>query len=204
MPADRKFCRILAALPGEKVLHGWSHSLGRSFLNWLFYGHDNRSEFAGLDEKNAKERLRHGKRAFKAGFLEEPSWFCAPRWLQSKATTRALIHAGFKGYMLYDGLQFCSGLRMPLPVISFDEGERKLRRAVARRLRGRKIEKLMSTAKPFRLSLHPTDPDDPATWRQASELIARLEKDGWTALSLAEAVSRWERLRTSGPGAPER
>ena len=184
------FGERVARLPGEKVLHGWTHSLGPDWWNWLMYGHDNRSEFASLDGAQAGQRLAAGIDAFASQFGFRPRWFCAPRWQQSAAATTALRDAGFAGYMLRGSLQLFSGAGAPIPALNFDEGERKLRSAIMRRLRETTIARQFARGRPFRIALHPDDVQDVQTWRQVGRVIARLAGEGWTPLSPDEAVAR--------------
>ena len=188
------FVERISGLPGEKVLHGWTHSLGPDFWNWLMYGHDNRSEFARLNGEQAAARISAGVDAFKTHFGHAPRWFCAPRWHQSDAATQALRSAGFSGYMLRGALQLFSGDSAPLPSLCFDEGERRLRTMVARGLRELTIERLFRQGRPFRITLHPDDVRDGPTWRQVKRVMARLDNEGWMPLGLDDAVARMRQL----------
>lgn len=180
----------LAALPGEKVLHGWTHSLGPDFLNWLLYGHDNRSEFARLDGSEAAERIARGAESF-ASLSVKPRWFCAPRWQQSEAARIALADAGFEACMLNRSLETFSGVSVPIAALNFDEGDRKLRNRIMHALRRGRIARLLAAARPFRVALHPADVRDPVAWEQVRGLFARLEGDGWQPVSPDMAVARW-------------
>lgn len=194
---NERFCRRVAALPGEKVLHGWTHSLGPDFMNWLLYGHDNRSEFARLTQADAAGRLSQGLEAF--GRLgANPRWFCAPRWQQSPGARAALRDAGFAGCMLRDRLELFSGASAPLPALNFDEGDRKLRNRIMHRLREGTIGRLLDAARPFRVALHPADVRDRIAWDQVTRLFARLQGEGWTPLSADAAMERWS---AAAPGA---
>jgi predicted deacetylase len=198
LDAAKPFARRVAKLPGEKVLHGWTHSLGPDFWNWLMYGHDNRSEFARLGTGEARSRISAGIAAFETHFGSKPRWFCAPRWHQSHAVTEALRDAGFAGYMLRGSLRPFSGAVARLPSLCFDEGDRRLRSAVARNMREMTIARLFSGGRPFRITLHPNDVRDAAAWRQVQRVIARLADEGWTPLSLDEAVSMLGSTLSSG------
>ncbi len=194
------FVQRVARLPGEKVLHGWTHSLGPDFWNWLMYGHDNRSEFATLDEAEARSRIAAGVDAFAAHFGSAPCWFCAPRWHQSAATASVLREAGFAGYMLRGSLQMFSGATARLPSLCFDEGERKLRSAAARALREMTIAGLFRRGRPFRITLHPNDVVDAAAWRQVKRVMTRLSDEGWQPLGIDEAVAHMQKASVSGAG----
>ena len=191
-PLDKSadFVSRVAALPGEKVLHGFTHSLGPEFWNWLLYGHDNRSEFGKLDTTEARARIKAGVKSVADSIGVKPRWFCAPRWHQSTAATEALREAGFEGYMLRNSLQLFSGNSASLPALCFDEGERRLRSAIARHLREFTINQLFRAARPFRITLHPGDVNDAPAWRQVKRVMQRLTDDGWTPLGLDEAMSR--------------
>lgn len=187
--ADRAFCAAVAALPGEKVLHGFTHSLGPDFWNWLFYGHDNRSEFARLGLAEAQRRVAAGLRAFSDAFGTVPRWFCAPRWQQSGAATQALAQAGIAAWMRGRGYETADGRLAALPALNFDEGERRLRNALLHRLREGRIARLLAAGRPFRVALHPADVGDPVAWRQVRGLFARLSAEGWRPVSAGEALS---------------
>lgn len=191
------FARRVADLPGEKVLHGWTHSLGPDFWNWLMYGHDNRSEFAKLDRGEAQSRISAGMDAITNAFGAPPRWFCAPRWHQSDAATQALRAAGLSGYMLRGSLRLFTGERASLPSLCFDEGDRKLRSAIARNLRELTIERLFRAGNPFRVTLHPADVLDRAAWRQVERVMARLDAEGWTPVGPDEAVRRMQAVASS-------
>lgn len=191
--ADGAFGHRLARLPGEKVLHGLTHSLGSDFLNWLLYGHDNRSEFARLSKPEAAERIACGVEALHHLGIA-PRWFCAPRWQQSTGARAALEQAGLAGYMLHDSLELFSGASVPLPALNFDEGDRKLRNRVMHFLREGTIRRLLAGNTPFRVALHPADVRDPVAWDQVMRLFSRLHAEGWTPLSPDAAVERWASL----------
>ncbi|MEX0955357.1 MAG: DUF2334 domain-containing protein [Rhizobiaceae bacterium] len=194
LAAAPAFVERVSGLPGEKVLHGLTHSLGPDFWNWLMYGHDNRSEFARLDGEQAAARISAGVDAFKTQFGLAPRWFCAPRWHQSRGATEALRSAGFSGYMLRGSLQLFSGASARLPSLCFDEGERRLRSMVARELRELTIGRLFRQGSPFRITLHPDDVRDGPTWRQVKRVMARLDDEGWTPLGLDDAVARMQQV----------
>lgn len=194
------FAGRIAALPGEKVLHGWTHSLGPDWWNWLIYGHDNRSEFAKLDRKQADDRIRAGVAMLKSTLGSAPRWFCAPRWHQSQDATAALQDAGFKGYMLRRSLRLFSGASAELPSLCFDEGDRRLKSALARNLREMTIARLFRRGRPFRITLHPGDVWDAAAWRQVERVMARLSDEGWEPVGLDEAVARMSRSAAPDTG----
>lgn len=194
---SRPFVERVAALPGEKVLHGFTHSLGPDFLNWLLYGHDNRSEFARLDRAEAADRIGRGVEAF-AGLGVRPRWFCAPRWQQSAGARAALAAAGFEAFMAVRGYELLAGPSVPLPALNFDEGDRKLRNRVMHALRKGRIARLLAAGRPFRVALHPADVEDPVAWGQVERLFARLEGEGWEAVSPDAAVARWKAAAAGG------
>lgn len=193
LAADEAFGRRIAGLPGEKVLHGFTHSLGPDFLNWLLYGHDNRSEFARLGRQEAADRLARGLEALRQIGIA-PRWFCAPRWQQSTGARAALEQAGFAGYMLRDRLDLFSGASVPLPALNFDEGDRKLRNRAMHFLREGTMKRMLAGNSPFRVALHPADVRDPVAWNQVMRLFGRLHGEGWIPLSPDAAVKRWTAL----------
>jgi len=121
------FAKRIKAHAGAKVLHGWTHSLGPDFMNWLLYGHDNRSEFARLDAPAAEDRLLRGIAVFAEAFGAAPEWFCAPRWQQSRKATDVMGKLGFRGYMARGAYRLMTGESVPLPALNFDEGDRPTR-----------------------------------------------------------------------------
>ena len=191
---DGALCRRLRDLPGEKVLHGWTHSLGPDFMNWAVYGHENRSEFGRLGQAEAARRLERGLATYRACFGHDPRWFCAPRWAESAGTAAALRDIGIGARMLRTRLQAGDDTSVPLPALCFDVGDRALPVAVMRRAREPGIRRLLAEGRPFRLTLHPSDPDHPATWAQMQRLVRHLEAQGWTPLSPDQAVARWRAL----------
>ena len=197
LAGDPGFVSRLAALPGEKVLHGLTHSLGEDFWNWLFYGHDNRSEFARLGLADAQHRIDAGIGAMTSAFGRRPRWFCAPRWQQSAAATQALKAAGIEAWMQTGGLRDAAGRLAALPALNFDEGERRLRNAVLHRLREGRIARLLRRRLPFRVALHPADVDDAVAWRQVTRLFGALEAGEWVPVSIDEALRRWGRAVAS-------
>jgi predicted deacetylase len=186
---DRGFCDAVSALPGEKVLHGQTHSLGPDFWNWLFYGHDNRSEFARLSSADAGARLAQGIAAFGEAFGLRPRWFCAPRWQQSRQATDALRGAGIDAWMLTSGYETAGGLAARLPALNFDEGDRRLRNAILHRFREGRIRRLLDAGRPFRVALHPADVNDPVAWAQVRHLFGRLAAEGWRPVTADAALS---------------
>lgn len=192
--ADEAFGRRLEGLPGEKVLHGFTHSLGPDFMNWLLYGHDNRSEFARLGRHEAADRIARGLEALRQIGIA-PRWFCAPRWQQSAGARAALEEAGFVGYMLNGRLDLFSGVSVPLPALNFDEGDRKLRNRAMHFLREGTMKRMLAGNAPFRVALHPADVRDPVAWNQVMRLFGRLHGEGWIPLSPDAAVERWTQLQ---------
>jgi predicted deacetylase len=184
----------LARMQGDMVLHGYTHSLGRDWLNSLLYGHENRSEFRNLDSAEARRRLELGLAMLREAGLDT-RWFCAPRWHQSMQTREVLAALGFAGWHFAGALETVRGERIALPALCFDEGERPIRIAVTRLLRSLDIRRLLGTGRPFRLTLHPADRLRPAIWDQIADLVAQLQREGYEALSLDQAVTLWRRNR---------
>lgn len=189
--ADPGFRAAVSRLPGARVLHGFTHSLGPDLWNWLFYGHDNRSEFARLGRAAATARIEAGLRAFADAFGIAPRWFCAPRWQQSAAATGALKDAGIGAWMLATRFEAADGRRAAIPALNFDEGERRLRNALLHRLREGRIARLLAAGRPFRLALHPADVNDPVAWDQVVRLTRRLAAEGWQPVSADAALERF-------------
>lgn len=183
------FVARLAELPGEKVLHGFTHSLGPSLWDRFYFGTENHSEFLHATRRGAARRLEAACRIYEQCFEARPRWFCGPRWQQSRATERELRVLGLVGYMRQDRLVEFAGRAHVIPALCFDEGARRWKQAAARVLRERRIRRLVQAGALFRLTLHPTDLDYPRTWRQLSDLIFSLAHDGWRPISLEEALS---------------
>lgn len=173
----------LLALPGEKVLHGFTHSLGPSTWNRLVFGTDNESEFAGCTRTEALDRLRAGSQLFREAFGYAPRWFCAPRWYEGQETTLALQQVGIRGRMLrsyYD----IGNRQLPIEALWFDDGARTVTRALAKQVRARRVRCILSERRTFRFVLHPRDVDDPRTRHEISELLAQLQSEGWRPAGL--------------------
>lgn len=197
-PIDAAFASRVKALGGVIVLHGHTHRRGPSALNRLVHGHDDRREFAGLDAGEAAMRIERGLIHLGETFGERPRWFCAPGWRQEPELADILRRVGFDGFQLMDRLVLRDGGEIALPAVNFDVGERAFWHALARPPRAAQIRRLLDRGAPFRLTLHPGDLDHPATWRQARDLMKRLDIEGWRAVSLDEAVTLWRTLNRVG------
>lgn len=184
LDAAPDFAARVAALPGDKVLHGYTHTKGPDVLNWLLYGHENRSEFQGLTAAQTDDRLDRGLAVFAAAGLARPAWFCAPRWMPSASLDAALAARGFRGVVARRGLTLFDGASKPVPPLNFDEGARGWKIAPGRVLREGTIAKLLREARPFRFVVHPDDLDHPKTFAQIERTMARLQAAGWTSVGL--------------------
>ena len=169
--------------PGEKVLHGFTHSLGPSLWNRIVFGTDNESEFAGCTQAAALDRLRAGCQLFGEAFGYAPRWFCAPRWQEGRETTRALRRVGIRGRMLRSHYDVGNG-PLPIEALWFDDGTRGVTRELARQIRARRVRTILSERRPFRLVLHPRDVTDTRTRREIDALLEQLQRDGWRPLGL--------------------
>lgn len=183
-----KFVDRLKNLPGEKVLHGFTHTLGRDWWNTICYGTENHAEFAALSQTAAHDRLEQSTKMLTDALGQKPRWFCAPRWQQNAAARSALAALGFHGCMLSGRCETFSGRRFDMPAICFDDGGLAWRHAGGRLHRGWLIRRWLAHDTPFRLTLHPNDLADPKTWRQATELIATLQERGWKPLAFTDAL----------------
>ncbi|MBV0912352.1 DUF2334 domain-containing protein [Anianabacter salinae] len=186
------FAAKIGALGGARVLHGLTHSLGPSWIDWLVYGHDNRSEFRSLSETEAHDRLTKGIAAFETTFGARPDWFCAPRWQESAGTLAALKALGFAGTLSRTRITRFGAPDVPLPTLNFDEGERSLPIALAMTRRRRAIARLLASEAPFRLVIHPHDLLHSATRAQLAACLAALDAAGWEFLSLESTLARWD------------
>lgn len=182
------FAARLREFPGMKVLHGLTHTLGRDWWNTFSYGTENHAEFAALTDAQARDRLMRGITGFEDALGETPTWFCAPRWQQNAAVRRTLAGLGFEGFMLGSRYESVRGTRLTLPAICFDDGGLAWRRAAGRVQRGFSIRRWLARGTPFRLTLHPNDLLDPKTWRQATDLIAALQDNGWQPLGFNRSL----------------
>jgi predicted deacetylase len=189
LAAHRTFVDRLRAHPGAKVLHGTTHTLGASFWDRAYYGTDNESEFAKLDEEAAASRLQDGQHAFADAFGEAPRWFCAPRWQMSAGARRALAAAGIPGVLTREHIAWHGRVVAHAPAVWFDDGTRRAVRAVARRLRKRRVRMLVSAGGPLRLTLHPRDMEDRSAAGEIAALVDSLGASGWTARPLSDFVS---------------
>lgn len=176
--------------PAEKVLHGLTHTLGPSLVDRIWFGTENHAEFARLGDAEARARIDRAGAIFRSCFGSAPAWFCPPRWRLSEAGAGALAAAGFEGFMLADRLVPLGGASVPIPAVCFDEGRRRWKIAAARALRRPRVGRLLERGDSFRLTLHPSDPGDPATWSEVGALIEALGDGGWEPLPFAEALGR--------------
>lgn len=190
LETDPAFACQLRALPGTPVLHGLTHSLGPDFLNWVIYGHDNRSEFARLNAAQTRARLEQGMDLAARALGAVPRWFCAPRWQGNPHLEDALRDLGFTGIMEQNALHAFGRGRLMLPALNFDNGARAVMNAPALASRAIRIRQLLRTRRPFRLVLHPDDLDRPAVFAQFRRLAAQLEDEGWQPLSLDSFLER--------------
>lgn len=188
-PLSPAFAARLRALSGTPVLHGLTHSLGPDLLNWLLYGHDNRSEFARLSEPETRARLTGGMAILTAALGSAPRWFCAPRWQQSRHVEPALAALGFQGCLTRTALSCYDGASLPMPALNFDEGARSLKIALGALARRLQVPRLLRAGQPFRFVLHPDDLTRPATLREIRATLARMQAEGWQAVSIDQALN---------------
>jgi predicted deacetylase len=188
--ADRDFAARLRALEGTPVLHGWTHSLGPDLLNWVLYGHDNRSEFARLDAGETRARLARGHAMLTGVLGRAAGWFCAPRWQGNPHLEGALRALGLRGIMTRQGLRDFGRGTVALPALNFDDGGRAFMIWPALAVRRVRIGRLLAERRPFRLVLHPDDLDRPAVFAQFRALAERLEAEGWQPLGPDAMVAR--------------
>lgn len=193
LDAAPAFAARLRALPGTPVLHGWTRSRGPDLMNWLLYGHDDRSEFAGLSRAETEARVARGREMLARALGRAPEWFCAPRWRGNPHLDAALAEAGFRGVMTVSGLVRFGRGRTALPALNFDEGARGFRIRPALALRALAIRRLLASRRPFRLVLHPDDLGRPAVIAQFRALASRLEAEGWRPVGLDEAAALGKR-----------
>ena len=185
------FAARLRALSGTPVLHGWTHSLGSDALNWLLYGHDNRSEFLGLDRQQTELRLALGQDMMTRSLGASPEWFCAPRWQQNLHLAPALQAQGFRGSLDRGAFTEFGKTPVPIAALNFDEGERAVKIALGAVARRFAIAGIFRSRRPFRMVLHPDDIRRPGTLAQIRLVLRRLSEEGWKPLSIDEAISLW-------------
>lgn len=189
LAANPGFVDRLRAHPGTKVLHGTTHTLGSRFWDRVYYGTDNESEFADLDERTAASRLRTGMNAYADAFGEMPQWFCAPRWQMSAGSHRAVAAAGIPGILTRNHIAWHGRVVSHAPAVWFDDGTRRVVRAIAARLRRGRVRALLSAGGPLRVTLHPRDFQDRKTIAEIAGLVDSLGAAGWTARPLSAVVS---------------
>lgn len=192
LTAAPDFLARIKELPGLKILHGWTHEQGRNWINWLLYGHENRSEFAGLNTAATEDRIARGEAMFEAAGLDRPRWFCAPRWAPSASLDRVLAARGYHGILARDRIKLFDKAPLRLPPLNFDEGERAFKTVPGRMLREGVIAGLLRRKAPFRLVLHPDDLDHPATFTQFERTVRRLEGEGWRPVGLEQLTEALE------------
>lgn len=185
------FAAKVRALSGTPVLHGWTHSLGPDRVNWLLYGHDNRSEFLKLDRNETDRRLTLGQDMLTRTLGMAPEWFCAPRWQQNAMLAPALQARGFRGTLDRGGFTEFGKTPIPMVALNFDEGERAVKIALGAIARRIALAGIFRSRRPFRFVLHPDDIRRPGTLAQIRLVLRRLSEDGWRPLSIEEAIQRW-------------
>jgi uncharacterized protein len=178
----------LGRVGATRVLHGCTHSLGRSLMNAIWYGTDDEGEFARLDAREATRRLTTGIELFSRAFGAAPEWFCAPRWQASAASRQALERARL-GLLDRDEIVTRDGRRIASPVVWFDDGVRLAARVVGGLQRRYRVRRALRGRAMVRIALHPRDLS-PSTRAEVSALFDRLQRDGWEPASLDEAVAR--------------
>lgn len=174
----------IGSLTAEIVLHGCTHNSTGSILDKIWYGEPTGAEFKKLHKAKAHELLRQGKSQLEQWSGKTVNWFCAPRWQQGKGTTAALRELDFKGYFEKNRVVFINGEVLPIPVLSFDNGSRKLIQRVNNRLRKRFIRKLLKSPGIFRLALHPRDMNSPVIVKEIKNICNLLQGEGWRAIPL--------------------
>jgi predicted deacetylase len=182
--ADPEFAATVRALAGPRVLHGLTHTIGRTLWDHVWYGTSDEGEFARLGRAEAHARLRDAVRRYAQALGEQPTWFCAPRWRASGGTLEALDALGIRGVMHRDRCTLPSGETVHVPALWFDDGRRPWTRAGASVLRARIRARLLAERRPFRLALHPRDVADVRVRREIASLLARLASDGWEPRSI--------------------
>lgn len=191
---DPEFAAQVAALEGVRVLHGWTHENGKDFLNWFFYGHENRSEFAQLNQGETEDRLDRALEMWQRAGLDRPRWFCAPRWQPNAHLDRALQARGIGGILARGEILSYGQVGLAMPALNFDEGERGWKVAAGCGLRRFEMARLLRRGRPFRLVLHPGDLANPCAWRQFREMAVRLDAQGWRARSVDDVAGHAEVL----------
>lgn len=192
LSAYRDFAAQVAELDGIRVLHGWTHENGRDFLNWFFYGHENRSEFAQLSQGETEDRLDRALEMWQQAGLEWPRWFCAPRWQPNAYLDDALQERAIGGILARGEIRTFGQGGLTMPALNFDEGERGWKVVAGCGLRRFEMARLLRRGRPFRLVLHPGDLANPCAWRQFREMAARLDALGWRARSVEDVVGQAE------------
>lgn len=180
---DRRFAEFIAARAGEIVLHGYTHHAAGSVWHKLLYGEPAASEFKNLKKEEAYRLLKKGKSQLEDWSGKAVDWFCAPRWHYGKGTVTALQELGFSGYFEKNRLVFLDGRVLPVPVLSFDNGTRKIIDSVNRRIRRKQVEQLFACPRLFRLALHPRDMNRPVIKKEIEEIRDRLQRDNWCAVT---------------------
>ncbi|MBC7897878.1 MAG: DUF2334 domain-containing protein [Cytophagaceae bacterium] len=186
--AGNALSRSLGRAGATRVLHGYTHSLGRSLLNAIWFGTDDEGEFARLDAVEAARRLTSGMEIFSRAFGGTPEWFCAPRWQASAASRRAVRRARL-GLLDRDEIVTHDGRRIASPVVWFDDGVRLAARVIGSLQRRQRVTRALRGHATIRIALHPRDLS-PSTRAQVAALFDRMHRDGWEPASLDEAVAQ--------------
>lgn len=186
---DSPFAARVRSLPNDIVLHGLTHVRGASAWSWFCYGTPDENEFLGLSGSTARQGIADGLTALDHALGRRPRWFCAPRWRQNRELPAALAACGMDWYMRTDAYASTTGRRHAIAAAWFDGGPRLWQRLVTAAIAERRIATCLTSGAAFRLVLHPRDLQHPATWRVVTRVLDRLNREGWTPVSLEQAVS---------------
>ncbi|MFN8570890.1 MAG: hypothetical protein U0132_02465 [Gemmatimonadaceae bacterium] len=175
----------LAPWPGTRVLHGLRHTRGPSLTDAIWYGTQDESECATLDHAAATLHLQQATVAFADVTGARPQWYCAPRWQCSGALRQALRLQGL-GTLERDSVTLATGRALDAPSLWFDDGRRALASFVGGLQRHLRTSRACARSSVVRVVLHPRDAMRPTRARAVTTLLARLQDDGWTPISLSQ------------------
>lgn len=188
LDTDHEATRSLLCAGTTYAVHGYTHSLGPSMFDSLWFGTENESEFARLDAEHAEHRLTLAIAIFRRAFRDAPRWFCAPRWQASLATRSAVRRAGL-GLLDRDEILTADGRRISSPVLWFDDGARLLAQALGTVQRVHRTARALSQSSVLRVALHPRDALRPTTRDRISALFDRLDREEWEPATLDEVAA---------------
>ena len=177
----------LTKVNGQPVLHGLTHQGRAGLWDRFWFGESFGAEFINLTPEETKQRIVAGRVSLEEKLGEPVTWFCAPRWRQNRETILALRELSFRGIMTRNSLFILDGSKnIPIPVLSYDHGQRSLVLKMNRRLRKIQKKSILRSGRPFRWALHPVDFENCSISKEIETFKETLQSEGWKAAGREE------------------